>query len=277
MDFDDTEILPLNLDWEDPMPKEIVAGGESRIVKETLSDKRSESMARKSGVCLQAVSQVLTEQINISEDEELEAGTAHMILWQSVKDFKTSFYLALSGRYRQANIIRRSALELAGYGVYFEENQDSEEEFENWTGKNDGKNKRGPGISEVKSELKSTLSDLMDDAERAEYFKNNVFEDRRTDLHKHVHSFVGGEIEDFVDEENKEDFPTHPWSSYFDYDRFKEWYLNFVSDMYLLFVLEHNYWKMTDETHNRLHIVETVKDLADEGQTLDKDGNTINL
>jgi hypothetical protein len=277
MNFDDIDILPLDLEWEDPMPKEIVAGGESRIVEETLSDKRSESMARKAGVSLQVVSQVLTEQINMwGENEELESGTAHMILWQSVKDFKTSFYLALSGRYRQANIIRRSALELAGYSVYFEENKDKEE-FENWAGKNDGKNKHGPGIGEVRTELKSTLSDLMDDAERAEYFKENVFEDRRTDLHKHVHSFVGGEIEDFVDDENKEDFPTHPWSSYFDYDRFKEWYLDFVSDMYLIFVLEHNYWKMTDETHNHLHIVETVKDLADEDKTLDKEGNEIGI
>lgn len=261
--------LPLQLDWQDPKPEETISGGENRVIRETLNHDKAKLLSTNTAHVLQAISNALTEQLETNK-ETVDSETALTLLWQSVRDFNTSLYLAISGRYRHAHIVRRSALEVSAYALYFEENPDDEDTWDKWVGEKPG----GTSTNKLKEEMEDVLKETFKN-EFAEKTVEEIFNENRTDLHKFVHSIVGGEIERFIDGDNKEASPIHPWSSYFDYEQFKNWYVDFISDMQFLNIIIHKYWDIEgekgirEETHQILDLIPTMRDLAEEEKIID--------
>lgn len=157
--------------------------GEFTIIQKTKENEESRIIIENVAACIGEVSDMLTG--ILKESDELPHSLLHGFSWQSLRDIKTSMYLAISGECRQANVLRRGALEVAGYGVYFETNTEIDDEFKSWVSRED---KEWPHINEVKEALAEM------DIEESERFAEE-FVERRRKLHKYVHTFYGGDVE----------------------------------------------------------------------------------
>lgn len=186
------------------------AGGELRILNLTLTSPAGMATYHNAGGLLGSL-----EDIFIGLGKELLSNKAwmEMFLWHSVRDLRTSAFFAFCGRYRQAFMVLRSALELIFTGIYFQNLEDKgdrgklENEWQQWWKK---KSKSfGEGLrTSMKAGLLS--KGVRKDAGRL-----------YSDLSKAVHTLVRDEYEMIVDKDRS---PARPASSFFNPEFLEEWF-----------------------------------------------------
>lgn len=130
--------------------------------------------------------------------------------WQALGDLKSSFLLAFCGRYRQAFIVMRSALELLTYGLYFQLKMWAEEPLDDWKDWWNGKLRWSRVVKYL--EDKNLLS--KGEAKRLMklYYET---------LSKTVHTTSRGSVMRTI--EGKSEL-IRPASSHIDLDELKEWF-----------------------------------------------------
>lgn len=252
----------LDLYWTDEISEEDdiadVAGGELRIIEATADNEVGQTVFENAAAIIGEIHDILVE--ILARESELSHATLHFCSLHALRDFKSAMFLAMAGRYRQATILHRSALEVTAHGAYFEIEGD-DGAFEAWV---EGKAGNAPNTSDLKSALSKLDYPEADDL--ADHYGR-----RHGDLSTMSHSFIGGDIERVVDGEDERP-PLHGWSAYFDLDDLLEWYADFVNDCYFVYYLLGYFWDF-EEVEAARGITFQIFDDVSEGWVRSADGD----
>lgn len=232
----EADLPALDLEWEDNIAEEEdiaeVAGGEQRIIDAVAERERARVMIENTASIIGEIHDILIEALH-RDLPNLPHAYLHFCAWQSVRDFRTAMYLAMSGRYRHATIIHRSALEVTAHGVYFEVEGpgDGEEVFEAWQ---QGKKGDAPNTTDLKKALQELDGPSEPDL-------GELYGRRHGKLSTMSHSYIGGDIERVLEGEEEEP-PLHAWSAYFSMEDLVAWYEEFVHDSYFIYYVLGQFW-----------------------------------
>ena len=200
----------LNLFRPDEIRKD--AGGELYNFGLTINEPQTMAIYHNVGGLIGSLEEIL-----VDCQEFIKTMTyVHMFMWHSVRDLKASAFLSFSGRYRQALMVLRSALELLFIGIYFQTLNDRngkelEREWDNWR-----KGKKGSYFSKGKAyALEKRL--LTTEAK-------NVPGRLYNKLSKAVHGLIRDELEEIM----KDKKPARPASAFYDIEFLKDWFKYFL-------------------------------------------------
>lgn len=240
IEFDKQDELPaLNFFWDDP--QQYQAGGELRILELTKDNEHTRTLIENSAVVIGEVSDFLFWILREYEDD-LPHALLHGFCWQALRDLRASMFLALCGRYRQANMLHRSAVETTAYGVYFEPKPDEKGEYaENgeyaaWISGKGGD--EVPSFGDVKQAVRKLDPPMSKDI--ADYLGR-----RWGEVSTVIHAPRGGDIDKVMHTEEGKS-PIHPWSAYFDVEQAKQWYENFINDVFFVGYVITQFWNLEE-------------------------------
>jgi hypothetical protein len=186
------------------------AGGELYILGSLVNEPQALAIYHNTGGLIGSLEEIL-----VDCQELIETMTCiHMFMWHSIRDLKASAFLAFSGRYRQALMVLRSALELIFAGIYFQELNDcnGEEKLNNewvkwWKGKKTDVFSKGKIYAVKKGFLTKEAGEIA----------GQLY----GELSKAVHGLIRDEFEE-IDRKDKK--PARPASAFYDIEFLKDWF-----------------------------------------------------
>jgi len=185
------------------------AGGELHILNLSLSSPIGSAIYHNSGLLLGSLEDIL---VDLVKENEIffKKKYLHIFLWHSLRDLKASIFIAFCGRYRQALMTLRSALEIVFAGVYLQSLEDEgkkdklEKEWQRWWKKK----------SSLFSEGLKVVSErrLLNQQEVGKLYGV---------LSKAVHKLVRDEWELII---NKDKNPSRPSSAFYNEEFIQDWF-----------------------------------------------------
>jgi len=207
------DVRSLDLLWVDPSDSS--AGGELTVLTLTAREPQARVLIQNAAV---AIGRMMDHLIWLHEYDENAQSTQRALLWQALRDYKGSLFLACAGRYRQAQMVRRTALEVAVAGTCFEGNW---EKMATWLYEADGY----PGWRQFQKAIQDTFPSMAPDV-----FDTILSPERYKALSKIIHTIRAGDVERSI----LRGYSLHPWSSAFELDSLLQWYIGLIKD--LLFI-----------------------------------------
>ena len=214
------EIPAIDLGWEDENRND--AGGEGVVIEVTFEDERSRAMVENAGICLQIISELVA---SIS-DNPPEDQMVNSICWQVLRDMKSNLFLSMSGHYRSAFILQRGTIDLLGSAVYFADciKQNEQEGWEQLTAWINGERDASPSFSEILG----TLADVVPWLSESIY---TSLREGRELQNRYVHTPIGGDPFEVLFDDDNNTFLTRTWTSYYDLNKLKTWYVEFITQL----------------------------------------------
>ena len=224
MNFRTYEDIPaVDLGWKDENRK--YAGGEGVIMERTFENDVSRAIIENAGICLQIVSELVAS----VSDEPPESQMVNSICWQALRDMKSSLFLAMSGHYRSAFVVQRGVIEVVGSAIFFahriiETEQEGWEQLTAWI---NGEKDASPSFQEIMG----TLADVVPWLSESIY--TSLQEDREFG-NRYVHTPIGDNPFEVLFDDDSDSLLIRTWSSHYDLNELKTWYVGFVTDLFYL-------------------------------------------